>query len=92
MVGWRSAVGDSPVQDEWTEGDAYAFGRGELGYVIFNASDAVVENDFEPSLPAGDYCNVAAEGCDVVEVAADGVLSVAVPPWSAVAIHVDSHP
>ncbi len=92
MVGWRSAVGSAPVHDEWSEDDAYAFGCGELGYVIFNASDAVVENDFETSLPAGDYCNVAAEGCDVVEVAADGVLSVAVPPWSAVAIHVDSRP
>jgi len=35
MVGWRSAVGSAPVQDEWNEDDAYAFGRGELGYVIF---------------------------------------------------------
>ena len=92
MVGWRSAVGGSPVQDEWSEGDAYAFGRGELGYAIFNASDAVVEHDFETSLPAGDYCNVAAEGCDVVEVEADGGFSAEVPPWSAVAIHVDARP
>ena len=92
MVGWRTAVGDSPVQDEWSEGDAYAFGRGELGYVIFNASDAALTQDFESSLPAGDYCNVAAEGCDVVTVDADGGFSAEVPPWSAVAIDVDARP
>ena len=90
MVGWRSAVGSEPVTDEWSAGDAYAFGRGSLGYVVFNASDAVVEQDLQTSLPAGDYCNVVAEGCDVVAVGADGSISVAVPPWSAVAIHVDS--
>jgi alpha-amylase len=92
MVGWRSAVGSAPVTDEWSEGDAYAFGRGSLGYAVFNASDAELTADLETSLPAGDYCNVVAEGCDVVEVGADGSISVAVPPWSAVAIHVDSRP
>lgn len=92
MVGWRSAVGSEPVQDEWSEGDAYAFGRGSLGYAIFNASDAELTADLETSLPAGSYCNAAAAGCDVVEVGADGGLTVAVPAWSAVAIHVDSRP
>ena len=92
MVGWRSAVGSSPLQDEWSEGDAYAFGRGALGYAVFNASDAELTADLETSLPAGSYCNAAAAGCDVVEVGADGGLTVAVPAWSAVAIHVDSRP
>ena len=92
MVGWRSAVGSEPVSDEWSEGDAYAFGRGALGFAIFNASDAVLTQAFETSLPAGDYCNVAAEGCAVVTVGADGEFSAEVPPWSAVAIHVDSRP
>lgn len=90
MVGWRIAVRDSPVQDEWSEGDAYAFGRGSLGFVALNASDEVLEQTFETSLPAGSYCNAVAEGCDVVEVGADGRFSATVPAWGAVAIHVDS--
>jgi alpha-amylase len=92
MVGWRIAVGSAQVQDEWSEGDAYAFGRGALGFAVFNASDAALQQTFETSLPAGDYCNVAAEGCDVVTVEADRSFSVVVPPWSAVAIHVNARP
>ncbi len=92
MVGWRSAVGSAEVTDEWSEGDAYAFGRGSLGYVAFNASDVPLEHRFETSLPAGEYCNVVAAGCSVVEVGADGSFSVVVPAWGAVAIHVDSRP
>ncbi len=92
MVGWRIAVGSAEVQDEWSDGDAYAFGRGSLGYVALNSSDEPLEHRFETSLPAGEYCNVVAAGCDVVEVAADGSFSAAVPSWGAVAIHVDSRP
>jgi alpha-amylase len=92
MVGWRIAVGDSPVQDEWSEGDAYAFGRGSLGFVALNASDSPLTQTYETSLPAGSYCNVVAAGCDVVEVGADGSFSATVPAWGAVAIHVDSRP
>jgi alpha-amylase len=90
MVGWREAVGSSPVQDEWSEGDAYAFGRGSLGFVALNASDEPLTQRFETSLAEGSYCNVVAAGCDVVEVGADGSFSATVPAWGAVAIHVDS--
>ena len=92
MVGWRIAVGSTEVQDEWSEGDAYAFGRGSLGYAVFNAADAALDQTFTTSLPAGDYCNVAAEGCDVITVEADRSFTVQVPPWSAVALHVDARP
>lgn len=92
MVGWREAVGDEPVQDEWNEGDAYAFGRGSLGFVALNASDEALEQRFETSLPSGSYCNVVAAGCDVVEVGADGSFTATVPAWGAVAIHVDARP
>ena len=92
MVGWRSAVGDAVVHDEWSEGDAYAFGRGSLGFVAFNASDEPLEHTFQTSLPAGEYCNVVAAGCSGVEVGADGSFSVVVPAWGAVAIHTGSRP
>jgi alpha-amylase len=88
MVGWREAVGDAPVQDEWSEGSAYAFGRGSLGYVALNASDQPLQQSFTTSLPEGTYCNVVAAGCDEVEVGADGVFSATVPAWGAIAIHV----
>jgi alpha-amylase len=92
MVGWRAAVGDEPVSDEWSEGDAYAFGRGSLGFIALNASDEPLTQRFETSLPADSYCNVVAAGCDVVEVGADGSFSATVPAWGAVTIHVDARP
>jgi alpha-amylase len=88
MVGWRAAVAGEPVGDEWTGDRAYAFGRGDKGFVALNASDAAMEQTFATSLPAGRYCNVIAAGCSVVEVAADGSFTATVPAMGAVAIHV----
>jgi len=86
MVGWRSAVDGAPVTDEWSEGDAYAFGRGEAGFIVLNASDEPLTRTFESSLPAGTYDDVIAGGR--VEVAADGSFEATVPALGAVAIHV----
>ena len=86
MVGWRSAVDGAPVTDEWSEGDAYAFGRGEAGFIVLNASDEPLTRTFETSLPAGTYEDVIAGG--TVEVAADGSFEATVPALGAVAIHV----
>lgn len=86
MVGWRAAVGSSPVVDEWSEGDAYAFGRGSAGFIALNASDEPLTRTFESSLPAGTYEDVIAGGS--VEVAGDGSFEATVPALGAVAIHV----
>lgn len=98
MVGWRSAVGDAPLENSWTRGDGYSFSRGERGFVAMNAGDEPLTRGFHTGLAAGRYCDVVTGGreplaggaCagETVTVAADGTARVTVPPVGAVAIHV----
>ncbi|MDM7831521.1 alpha-amylase [Cellulomonas edaphi] len=82
MVGWRGVVGDAPVVDAWSEGDAVAFGRGERGFVVVNAGDDAQAIDVATSLADGDYCDVLAAGCDASTVA-DGRIRLTVPAHTA---------
>ena len=86
MVGWRAAVDGAAVTDEWSEGDAYAFGRGSAGFIALNAGSEPLTRTFASSLPAGTYDDVI--GGASVEVAADGSFEATVPAMGAVAIHV----
>ncbi|WP_235521140.1 alpha-amylase [Cellulomonas sp. Leaf395] len=92
MVGWRNVVGDAPRVDEWSEGDAVAFGRGERGFVVVNAGDDELRTELATSLPDGDYCDVLATGDCAVATVRDGALTVEVPPRTAQAWDVDSRP
>jgi alpha-amylase len=92
MVGWRNVVGDAPRTDEWSEGDAVAFGRGDRGFVVVNAGDDVLRADLPTSLPDGRYCDVLATGeCTAVTVQ-DGSMAVVVPARTAQAWAITARP
>ena len=86
MLAWRSAVGDAPVTDEWSDTWSSAFGRGDYGYVVLNAGSDDLTRIFETSLAPGTYID-AISGHDV-EVAGDGTFTATVPGMTALAISV----
>ncbi|AEI11782.1 alpha-amylase [Cellulomonas gilvus] len=84
MVGWRGVVGDAPVVDAWSQGDAVALGRGERGFVVVNLGDAELRVTLPTSLPDGGYCDVlTAGGTCMQSTVRDGAVSVVVPPGAA---------
>lgn len=87
------------VTDWWSnpdDGNQVAFGRGDSGFVVINRAQDELEQTLPTSLAPGIYCDVttgdllAAGGCsgEAVEVAADGSITVDVPPMRALAIHI----
>ncbi|WP_091179221.1 alpha-amylase [Paramicrobacterium humi] len=98
MVSFHNAVGDAPVTREWSEGDAAAWARGDLGFVALNAGAEPITTTLDTGLPAGDYCDVitggahatTTSGCsaETVTVDAEGRTTLVLHPMSAVAIHV----
>jgi alpha-amylase len=88
MIAFHKAVGKSEFTDIWQEGDAYGFGRGKLGFVVFNTGATDVSASIKTSLPAGTYTDRIAGG--KVTIGADGSMTVDVASWSAVAIDVKS--
>jgi alpha-amylase len=88
MVQWRAAVSDAPVTDEVSDGTTYAFGRGDRGFIAFNASGLPITQTFATSLAAGSYLDVIGGGS--FTVAADGSVTVTIAPWSAVALQADT--
>jgi alpha-amylase len=100
MVGFRNATHDSPEVTNWwanpADGNQIAFGRGAAGFVVINRSESPLAETLTTSLPAGTYCDVTsgdplADGsaCTgrTVEVAADGSITIELPPMQAVAVH-----
>lgn len=101
MVGFRNATASAfATNDFWTDGDRQiAFGRGALGYVVINASNAAIARPLVTSLPEGDYCDVLARGpttagCvgNPIHVARDGTFDARVAPMRALALEVDRRP
>ncbi|BDZ43235.1 alpha-amylase [Paraoerskovia sediminicola] len=101
MVGWRAAVGDAPVDGvEVADPDVLAFSRGDRGFVAVNRGDDAYASSWQTSLPAGDYCDVAAgppsdDGCAgaTVTVGEDGTTEdLSVPATGVVALHADARP
>lgn len=88
MIAFHKAVGKSEFTDVWQEGDAYGFGRGKLGFVVFNTGAAYISATIKTSLPAGTYTDRISGGN--VTVSSDGSMKVDVPSWNAVAIDVKS--
>ena len=89
MLAWRSAVGNAPVVDEWSDSYSYAFGRGGYGYLVLNAGADALERTFETSLAPGTYVD-AISGTDIV-VAGDGTFTATVPGMTALAISVAAY-
>lgn len=84
MAGFRAATAGAGVTDVWGSGDVFAFGRGEAGHAVFNASESDVDAAFTTSLPDGDYTDVISG--DTVTVS-DGAFTATVAAKSALAIH-----
>lgn len=97
MVKFRNATAaNSEVTDWWSsEANQIAFGRGKLGYVVINRAEASLSRRFTTQLPAGQYCNVIADGEDCAVAAAirvnrRGEFTATVPPMGAIALHVQA--
>jgi len=105
MVAFHNAVRGAPdVTRVQVRGqDVVAYGRGDVGFVVLNRSEAPYEGTFETGLPAGTYCNRAAGPpqaeqtrmrrpavCEEVRVDADGRLRATVAPVAALAIDLDA--
>ena len=93
MVSFRAATAGEPVVNWQTYDEAgLAFGRGEAGHVVLNASDEPMEFDVQTSLAAGEYCDLVtasrAGACDgtVVSVSDSGRFRATLGPTSALAI------
>lgn len=97
MVAFRNATAATfSVSDWWTNGNnQIAFGRGDKGFVIINREDTTLSRTFQTSMAPGVYCNIIvadfANGTcsgQTVTVDSNRRITVSVPPYSALAIHV----
>ncbi|MFM6939597.1 MAG: alpha-amylase [Rhodoluna sp.] len=96
LIQWRKAVGTAPVQGVYSQGNAYGFARGKLGWVLFNTGTAKFTKTVKTSMAAGTYCNLAVSGALAADatcpsgarvvVAKDGSTKLNLAGWSAVAI------
>ena len=88
MVKFRNATDGEPVAN-WQAhgGGVISFGRGDVGHVVINASEAPIDVQVQTDLPAGDYSNLlAGEGGSSVEVGDDGTFGATVNAAGAIAI------
>ena len=86
MLSWRSAVGNAPVTDEWSDSYSTAFSRGDYGFIVLNAGTDSLERTFETSLAPGTYVDAISGG--EVTVTGDGTFTATVPGMTALAISV----
>lgn len=91
MLAFRAAVGDAPLTDA-TEFETRelrsvtGFGRGEYGFVAFNAGATGATASFDSSLAPGRYTDAVSS--EVVEVDGEGRFRAEVPGMGVVALHV----
>jgi alpha-amylase len=97
LIAFRKATAAAPaVTNEWDDGgDALAFGRGSVGFVVINNGASTLHRAFTTSLPAGAYCDVyggaaTSTGCSGIEIEVDGggAADITVGPGSAVVLQV----
>ena len=96
LVQFHKTVGDAPVQNVYSSGNAYGFSRGNLGFVLFNTGTGKFAKTVSTSMAPGVYCNQALVGtlsatpkCSTaqqIKVAANGSVKLNLTGWSAVAI------
>ncbi|GAB3648421.1 carbohydrate-binding module family 20 domain-containing protein [Glycomyces tarimensis] len=85
MAGFRAATAGAAVTDTWGSGDAFAFGRGERGFAVFNAADSAITRTFATSLTDGRYVDVISGTTVTVS---GGTFTATVAAKSALALHV----
>ncbi len=98
MVGFYNATASARTLDHvWTGAPGrIAFGRGGRGFFALNRSGTTMEADLPTGMPPGVYCDVTAGAPDgaggcagpSVTVRPDGGAALALPPGTALAIHV----
>jgi alpha-amylase len=95
MVGFRKTVAGTTVTRTWdNSGDAVAFARGTVGFVLINNGASAIVPTINTGLPAGTYCDLltggrsgsACVGRSVI-VATDGTTTTTLSAQSAVVIH-----
>jgi alpha-amylase len=63
MVKFHNAVAGQSVTNWWdNSGNAIAFGRGNLGFIVINNENFPLTQNLQTGLPAGEYCDVIS--CD----------------------------
>jgi alpha-amylase len=95
MVGFRHAVASADLNHWWDNGaNAIAFSRGDKGFVAISRESAPVAAAVPTGLPVGTYCDVLTGGkagatCAGTSVMVDaaGILQLALPANTAIAIH-----
>ncbi|XP_068096132.1 pancreatic alpha-amylase-like [Hyperolius riggenbachi] len=59
MVIFRNLARDQPLLNWWDNGEnQVAFGRGSVGFIVFNNDDWSFHKSLQTGLPAGIYCDV----------------------------------
>lgn len=90
MLAFRAAVGDAPLTDavrfEGEQRPLSGFGRGEYGFIAFNAGPVSLDGTFTTSLRAGTYTDVLSG--EPVVVDESGSFTATVPGTGFVALHV----
>jgi alpha-amylase len=86
MLKWRKMVmGTKTTRPFWSE-SVTAFSREGKGFFALNVSDGEIMISLETDMNAGTYCNLIQPGCQEVRVSDSGVIELAIPGRSAVAI------
>jgi alpha-amylase len=96
MVGFRRRTAGAPLTHWWDNGgNAIAFSRGALGFVVINRESASVTATIQTGLPAGTYCDLltggrAASGCagTPLVVGADGRVTMTIASNRSIAVDV----
>lgn len=88
MVRFRLATAASAeVSHWWDDGEnRIAFGRGALGFVVINRTDARMHQRLQTGMKPGAYRNVVGVG-GKIDVDAEGCIDVTLPPLTALAIY-----
>ena len=92
-VQFRRATANANVVSNWWEtgGNQVAFGRGDLGFVVLNASNDSLIATLKTSMNPGIYCDrLKIESCMPITVQADGNVAVTLGPLDALAFDRES--
>ena len=87
MIAFHKAVGNAKFANIFQDKDAYGFGRGSKGYILFNTGTSAYSGKVQTGLAAGSYTDRIGGG--KITVNSDGTIDAKLGAWSAVAIDVN---
>ncbi len=86
MIAFHKAVGNADFANIFQDKDAYGFGRGNKGYILFNTGTSAYSGKVQTGLAAGNYTDRIGGG--TITVNTDGTIDAKLSSWSALAIDV----